>query len=421
LKFLLLLTTSAFARIDYTNFHLLRTRPESEGQLHELQLLQELKDWELELWKEPMMNRPVDILVGPTKVKNLTSLLKAQGLELELLSDNVQAMVDQGPMVNGHHNDYSLRASAEEGHTMDWRAYHPLEDMYSYWDYLEASYDWVSTESIGKSFEGQEMRVLKVCKREGGCGNAPAMWIDGGIPANEWIGPAVATFMASELVENDEAHPDLTEELDWYILPVMNPDGYLYSQTTDRMWRKTRKPNNGSGCVGTDPNRNWGFHWNATNGSSTDPCAWSFMGSHPFSEIEIVNVRDFLLEHKNQLKFYMNLHSYGEMVLLPWGYTDEKPDNIDQLTEVATLGADAMRAGYQVGCIPCLLYPASGGTLDWTLGVAGIPYSYGMELPDTGMYGFLLPPNQIIPTGQSVWAFHQTVGRQMILEFGSKH
>ena len=47
-----------------------------------------------------------------------------------------------------------------------------------------------------------------------------------------------------------------------------------------------------------------------------------------------MNVRDFLLEHKDQLKFYMNLHSYGEMVLLPWGYTDEKPDNIDQLTEV---------------------------------------------------------------------------------------
>jgi hypothetical protein len=32
---------------------------------------------------------------------------------------------------------------------------------------------------------------------------------------------------------------------------------------------------------------------------------------------------------------------------------------------------------YQVGCIPCLLYVASGGSLDWALGEAGIPYSYG--------------------------------------------
>jgi len=118
------------------------------------------------------MNKPVDILVGPTKVNKVTSLLEWQGLKLDLLSDNVQEMVDQGPMVAG---------TAKKGHTMDWKAYHPIEDMYSYWDYLEASYDWVSTELIGKSFEGQDMRVLKVCKGEGGCGKAPAMWFDGSI------------------------------------------------------------------------------------------------------------------------------------------------------------------------------------------------------------------------------------------------
>ena len=71
----------------------------------------------------------------------------------------------------------------------------------------------------------------------------------------------------------------------------------------------------------------------------------------------------------------------------------------------------------QVGCIPCMLYVASGGSLDWTLGELGIPYSYGMELRDTGAYGFLLPPEQIIPTGEEVWAFHLTVARELIKEF----
>ena len=53
------------------------------------------------------------------------------------------------------------------------------------------------------------------------------------------------------------------------------------------MWRKTRRPNNESAlnCVGTDANRNWGFHWNATDGASTDPCSKNFMGPHPFSEV----------------------------------------------------------------------------------------------------------------------------------------
>ena len=90
--------------------------------------------------------------------------------------------------------------------------------------------------------------MSQVCKREGGCGNAPAMWIDGGIQKNlknkkiikkvgstpmsgldrlsphSWPGDPVFSsfqtscvcfFNSSELVENDEAHSDLTEELDW--------------------------------------------------------------------------------------------------------------------------------------------------------------------------------------------------------------
>ena len=74
---------------------------------------------------------------------------------------------------------------------------------------------------------------------------------------------------------------------------------------------------------------------------------------------------------------------------------------------------------YEVGCIPCLLYIASGGSMDWALGELGIPYSMAMELRDTGMYGFLLPPNQIIPTGEEVWAFHSTFARSIIEEFGN--
>jgi len=53
------------------------------------------------------------------------------------------------------------------------------------------------------------------------------------------------------------------------------------------------------------------------------------------------------------------------------------------------------------------------------LGVAGIPYSLAMELRDTGLYGFLLPPDQIIPTGEETWAFHKTGARLIIEEFGN--
>jgi len=73
------------------------------------------------------------------------------------------------------------------------------------------------------------MIVGKICL--GGCVDSkPAMWIDAGIHGSEWIGPATAMFIVKELVENNDAHPLLTEKLDWYILPTVNPDGYAYTR-----------------------------------------------------------------------------------------------------------------------------------------------------------------------------------------------
>ena len=60
-------------------------------------------------------------------------------------------------------------------HSMTWTEYHTLDDMYSYLDYLEQTFDFVSTEIVGQSGEGRDMRVARVCK--GGCGGKKAVWI----------------------------------------------------------------------------------------------------------------------------------------------------------------------------------------------------------------------------------------------------
>ena len=82
--------------------------------------------------------------------------------------------------------------------------------------------------------------IHKVCKNNE-CGNKPAIWIDGGIHAREWISPATVLWTLKELVEGDKTvSHELIEKLDWYILPVHNPDGYAFSRKWDRLWRKTR-------------------------------------------------------------------------------------------------------------------------------------------------------------------------------------
>ena len=133
------------------------------------------------------------------------------------------------------------------------------------------------------------------------------------------------------------------------------------------------------------------------------------------------NIRDFILKNKDQIKFFNTIHSYSQLVLLPWGFTTTPAPGYDNLKSLADKSNEALHAvhgtNYEVGCIPCMLYIASGGSMDWALGEAGIPYSYGMELRDTGHYGFVLPPEQIIPTSEETWAYHQTAARIIIDEF----
>jgi len=394
------------ALVDYSGHQVLRLDVKTSEQAEFLVQQREHFDF----WTEVGISRSVDINCAPDQVEDLTHQLEKHGIEFSVMIEDVQRLAELAPMKKGIKN--------EAGHSMDWTSYHPIEDMYSYLDYLETTFDFVTTESIGKSYDGSDMRIAKVCR--GGCGNKPAMWFDGGIHAREWISPATVMYMLMELVEHDADHPDLTENLDWYVLPVVNPDGYLFTQTDNRLWRKTRVPNGNTGCFGTDANRNWGFHW-GTGGSSDDPCSDIYMGPEAFSEVENRNMRDYLISIKDQLKFYNNVHSYSQLVLVPWGWGYEEPDTVDDLYAMANKGNDALYAVHQktfeVGCIPCLLYVASGGTLDWTLGELGIPYSYAMELRDTGAYGFILPPDQIIPSGEEVWAFHMTVAREIITEF----
>ena len=45
---------------------------------------------------------------------------------------------------------------------MDWTSFHPLEKIYGWFDYLEATYDFCESEIIGQTFEGRIMKVMKV-------------------------------------------------------------------------------------------------------------------------------------------------------------------------------------------------------------------------------------------------------------------
>jgi len=394
--------------ISYENYQVLRVKIESKDQFDILSSISGIH-----FWNEGRIGGNADIMVAPNDIVQVRGYLLEQGFIVSTMVENVGDLIRLEKVPSSNTKDLP-----NSQHSMTWTEYHEQDDIESFLDYLANTYDFVEVESIGESYEGRPMRVVKVCKN--GCGNKPAMWIDGGIHAREWISPAAVTWMMHELIENDADHSDLTEKLDWYFLAIVNPDGYAYTHSNNRLWRKTRTPNSLGLCHGTDANRNWGYQWN-TGGSSGNGCSDTYHGPEAFSEVENRNLRDFVLKNKEQIKFFNTIHSYSQLVLLPWGNSYDDAPGIDKMTSLANKANEALFAVhgtvFDVGCIPCLLYIASGGSSDWALGEAGIPYTYAMELRDTGRYGFILPPEQIIPAAEETWAFHVTGARIIIEEF----
>jgi len=257
----------------------------------------------------------------------------------------------------------------------------------------------VTTIIGGKSYEGRQIVGVKISFKEGNKG----VFLEGGIHAREWIAPATVTYIANQLLtSNDTAVRAVAESHDWYVFPSVNPDGYVYTQV-NRMWRKTRKPY--GLCYGADPNRNWGYHW-MDGGASPISCSDTHAGSEAFSEIETKSLSEYISTIADNLEIYLGFHSYSQYLLIPFGHAGhEKPANDAELHTVGNNAAEALavRYGtrYKVGNIPEIIYVASGGSSDWVLGTyRHIRYVFTFELRDTGRYGFLLPKEQIIPTGE---------------------
>ena len=69
-----------------------------------------------------------------------------------------------------------------------------------------------------------------------------------GIHAREWVSPTSGLYTIHQIIQNhlNSRNGNPFDEdvvgIDWYIMPLLNPDGYEYSHTHDRMWRKNRSP-----------------------------------------------------------------------------------------------------------------------------------------------------------------------------------
>lgn len=186
------------------------------------------------------------------------------------------------------------------------------------------------------SHEGRTIRALKISK---GSGTRNGILFIGGVHARELVNPDMLVAFAADLCAAYTGSTGLTyggktfdaptvklvvEALDIWILPLVNPDGRAYVQAPsgDAWWRKNRRP--GGACVGVDINRNYDFLWSSGIGTSSDPCDYQiYKGPSAFSEPETRNVRH-MLETFGNIRCLIDVHSYSEDILYPWGDDDNQ-------------------------------------------------------------------------------------------------
>ncbi|XP_074489831.1 carboxypeptidase A4 [Sebastes fasciatus] len=398
---LLVLVAAANAERVFIGDQVIRVNVQSEEQIQLLQALETQEEWELDFWLHPVSTElPVDIRVPLSSVSSVTEYLDAHSIPYSVIINNLQELLDEekAEMVENQMKERSTRS-------FNFGAYHRLETIYSWMDTLVAQYPkLVTKQEIGKSYENRPMYVLKFST---GGNKRPAIWIDTGIHSREWVSQATGVWTANKIATGygtDASLTSLLNTMDIYMLLLTNPDGYAYTHSNDRMWRKTRSRNSGSSCRGVDPNRNWDAGFGGP-GASRNPCSESYHGPSAHSEIEVKNVVNLIESHGN-FKSFISVHAYSQLLMYPHGYSCRDVPHQPELDSVGRAAVQKLTSlygtRYKVGSICKIIYQASGGSIDWSYNL-GIKYSFAFELRDTGRYGFILPANQIIPTASETW------------------
>ncbi|XP_017863889.1 PREDICTED: carboxypeptidase B-like [Drosophila arizonae] len=360
------------------------------------------------------------VIVSPDQLESFEKLLSEHQLSHSLINENLGATIAE----EFAQRQVQRRLSPISGKgRLSTDRYYTHEEITNYINDLADRFPTrVFLKTVGWSYEKRELKTITITNGDRRA-NKKVIFMDGGFHAREWISPAAVLYVIEQLVEKFDENAELLKDYDWIVLPVVNPDGYEYTQTGTlaRLFRKTRQPYKllGQTCYGADPNRNFDFHWNE-EGASSNPCSDTFAGPQPFSEPETQVVRDILHTYADRGIMYLTIHSYGNYLLYPWGWTSELPETWQDLDDVARAGGDAIKEAtgtdYAVGSSTNVLYIAAGASDDYAF-YAGFNISITMELSGGGITGFDPPASKIDEFVTETWIGIRAMAEKVIEKY----
>lgn len=280
-----------------------------------------------------------------------------------------------------------------------YECYRTVEETYADAQQLANTYpslaSWIDVgdsweKSVGQA-DGYDMMVMKITNQAIQI-DKPKLFIIASIHAREYTPAELALRYAEYLLNNYGLDADVTWVIDYHEIHIMfqaNPDGRKEAEA-GLSWRKNTNENYCGATStnrGADLNRNFSYEWGGV-GASTNPCDATYRGPSPDSEPETRAIRDYMLSifpdqrgtgaaPADTTGIFLDLHTYGQYVLWPWGYSDNTTPNDAQLQ---TLGRKfAYFNGYRPGQTGQDLYNCSGVTNDFAYGELGIA-AYTFEM-----------------------------------------
>ncbi|KAK8091440.1 hypothetical protein PG997_001801 [Apiospora hydei] len=352
----------------------------------------------------------LDVLIAPDEAAAFEGL----GLDYRVMHQDLGTSISaESPVAN--------KKKRQDDPLAWFETYHNYEDHIQYFrDLHDAFPNNSEMVSSGKSYQGRDIFGIHLWG-PGGPGK-PAVLYHGTVHAREWITAPVVEYITLQLINGYNAGNNQTKSFldryDYYIFPFVNPDGFVYTQTTDRLWRKNRQPPPSDAanatCLGRDINRNWEHGWDSNpRGSSTNPCSQTYRGAAPGDSPENAGLDAFVRQVRDRqgIKLYIDWHSYGQYLLFPFGYAETLyAPELGKWTKAASMISETIRDSsdaattYTFGGSGATLYATSGSAPDHVYSVGRAEWSFTIELRDTGRFGFVLPPEQIRPAAEEMWA-----------------
>ncbi|XP_067635729.1 uncharacterized protein [Eurosta solidaginis] len=453
-------------KVTYDRYQIWRLKPLNDMQIHVLEEYKTSDDGTKLQWlKGPSLRGLTDVLVPPKQLLDFEASLNFESVAHEVLIYDVGKAIAYEQAQEEFHFNVAMRPYKNQKQSqkhqqqqpliMSWHKYYEYDDIITHLEMLRMRHpQLIELIHIGRSYEGRPLVVVKIETKEHAASaatsqqaqltqkklknkkktnEANSVFIESGTHGLEWIGPATSLWMISELLRLIKSNKttidnEYIKNTTWYFMPILNPDGYVYSHKYDRFWRKTRsrhiarrtgiidsamtwlqqKKPTARVCYGVDLDRNWHYQW-GKRGSSKWPCNELYAGPGPFSEPESKALSEFLVDYRKQIKLYISLQAYGQIISYPMkANISFNAERIDDFLDVAMVGTDGLRkqgskSRYKIDSTNDLVEKRSGCSDAFAAYEVGIPFSFTIQLADNGVHGYLVPSASIEPTARDTF------------------